>query len=394
MELRRTLGKKLAWPINALLFNMMRLFPFRSKHLWLFGANGGKLYEGNSRYLFEYINQHHTNIRAVWMSKKNDVVEQVRNLGYEAHCCGSIEGKSLQKMAGVCFYTHSLNDFGRFPLLGGSTIVALWHGVGFKKVYNATYSGKLLWLKKIVDRVYTRTQRSMTIVTSEYTRYQFALEFNLSKKDIYICGQPRNDVLKIGASRTKILQSIGVNPDKTVIFYMPTYRKRLLGKNAMSKIVEELYASQELNNTLDTINGVLVVKPHPMTEVIDLPNRENFRIINYKDVVSNQHLLCVCDMLVSDYSSVCVDFALLQRPIVFYLPDQEAFLTNSEPVFEEFFEIAALNQCKTPSELAQKLMAPSMKAVDKINELYEAPEIRNTCYSENVYQAVRKKVGL
>lgn len=395
MELKRTLNKKLVWPINALLFNLMRLYPRRNKNLWVFGANGGKLYDGNSRYLFEYVNHHHNKkVRAIWLSGKNDVVNQVRELGYEAYRSESGKGKSLQMKAGVCFYTHSLNDFGRYPLLGGSTIVALWHGVGFKKVYDATYTGVALWMKKMIDYVYARTYRSMTIVTSEYTRYQFALEFNLAYKDIYICGQPRNDVLKKKVSRTKILQSIGIDPDKKVIFYMPTYRMPSLGKNAMKKIIEELYSSEELNRALNDMNGILVVKPHPMSGIIELPCRDNFMMLHYKEVMSNQHLLCACDMLISDYSSVSVDFALLQRPIVFYLPDEASFLAKSEPVFEEFFEISALSRCQTPSELAEQIKTPTMAAVNKINELFEAPEIRDTCYSENVYQAVCKKVGL
>ena len=395
MELKRTLGKKLAWPINAILFNLMRLCPLRDKNLWVFGANGGKLYDGNSRYLFEYINQHHNKVvRAIWLSNKNEIVELVRSLGYEAYCNGSSKGKYLQMRAGVCFYTHSLNDFGHYPLLGGSTIVALWHGVGFKKVYNATYTGISLELKKMIDYLYARTRRSMTIVTSEYTRYQFALEFNLSYKNIYICGQPRNDILKKEVSRVEILQSIGINPDKKVFFYMPTYRMPSLGKDAMKKIVEELYLSEELNRTLNDMNGILVVKPHPMSEIIELPYRNNFMILHYKEVASNQHLLCACDMLISDYSSVSVDFALLQRPIIFYLPDEASFLAKSEPVFEEFFEISALSRCQTPSELAEQIKNSSMAAVNKMNELFESPEIRNTCYSENVYHAVCKKVGL
>ena len=47
--------KKYLWPINAFLFNMCRLYPFRDKRLWIFGALGGKKYDDNSRFLYEYI---------------------------------------------------------------------------------------------------------------------------------------------------------------------------------------------------------------------------------------------------------------------------------------------------------------------------------------------------
>ena len=57
---------------------------------------------------------------------------------------------------------------------------------------------------------------------------------------------------------------------------------------------------------------------------------------------------------------------------------------------DDFWDICNLNRAITPSELAYKILHPSMAAVDRTNEIFEDPSIKGTCYSENVYNAICK----
>lgn len=175
---------------------------------------------------------------------------------------------------------------------------------------------------------------------------------------------------------------------------MPTYRMPTLGPKAMETIIMDLYNSKELNDALDKTNSVFLAKLHPLTPHIDITNKENFRILDYAKVESNQELMGVCDMLVTDYSSCFVDYALQERPIIFYNPDDEEFLTKSEKMEEDFFEIREMNKALTPSDLAEKILNPSMAVVNRTNEIFEDPSIKGTCYCENVYNAIAKKIGL
>lgn len=50
--------------------------------------------------------------------------------------------------------------------------------------------------------------------------------------------------------------------------------------------------------------------------------------------------MAIADMLVTDYSSCFVDYALLNRPIVFYTPDETDFLKQSESMEQEYFDYA------------------------------------------------------
>ena len=331
--------RKLYYPINVIIFFLCRLWLFRSRKIWIFGALEGKKYDENSRYLFEYLQKRNVSgLRLIWLTKHQSVVDELRGKGYEAYTNSSLMGKFYQLRAGVAFYTHGLIDFGVVPMVGGAEIVALWHGVGFKKIYNAAFSGLTLLKRKCFDFFFCWTYRTMTMTTSAYSGMMSIQAFKHKKREIYYTGQPRNDIFRT-VNRTEILQKLNINPNKKVIIYMPTYRKPTLGEDAMEKIVRDLYENEQLNDLLNRENFVFLCKLHPATPFIDLKERDNFKILDYKVVDDNQALLGSCDMLVTDYSSCFVDFALLNRPFILYFPDDERFLSMSESMMEEFFEL-------------------------------------------------------
>lgn len=382
------------WPLGFIIFNICRLVPCRDKKLWVYGAWAGDKYDDNSKYFFEYVNAFHRNsVRSVWITNSPKTVETIRNKGYECYLSNSRQGLWLQIRAGVACYTNGLHDFGITPLLGGAEIVALWHGMGFKKIYNGKYRGYKLLLKKFLDRLFSWTYRNITPVTSKYAKKWVEEMFTLDKNKIFITGQPRNDAFK-HVNRTDFFTKNGIATAKKLVLYMPTYRKPNLGSNAMQNIVKELYESKELSTYLDKTNSVFVAKLHPLTPHMDIENRDDFIILDNINTESTQELLGVADLLVTDYSSCFIDFALLERPIVFYVPDEEIFLTQSEKVEEEFFEIEKICMASTPSELSEKLLSAEKEVAKITNSIFEDNSIKGTCYSENVYNVVAKEIGI
>ena len=384
--------KKLAIFVNIVLFNLCRLIPFRDKRLWVFGALEGKKYDDNSKYMFEYmLREHGEEYRCVWLTNSCETVKMLSDSGFEVFPNCSWKGKWLQMKAGVAYYTHGLMDFGLFPLVGGAEIVALWHGMGFKQIYNGKYNGAKLKLKRFLDHLFSWTYRTITPVTSAYAANWAQRMFTLNPQHIYITGQPRNDAFRSN-DRNVVLESMGIDTAKKVIIFMPTYRQAAMGDDAIYKIVRDLYDSQALKSTLEKCNCLFLVKPHPLSPQIELPARDDFQVLSYYDVSDNQLLMSACDMLVTDYSSCYVDYAILHRPIIFYLPDEDLFYEKSEKLDEGFIKIAHANCAVSAEELAQCIMNPSMAAVDAINDLFEDESIRGTCYSENVFNIVQQKI--
>lgn len=386
--------KKALWA-NIFLFRWDKLVQKRNVKHWVFGGREGCQFDDNSRYLFEWVNKNHPEIKSAWLCKDEDLAGKIRKLGYTAYTFKSEEGVNISKEAGVSIYSNGLVDFGFYPRVGGSLIVSLWHGVPFKKIYNDTYSGWRLTAKLILDKFFSWTHRDLTITTSEYVNGQFSSIFGLNKNAAkVICGQPRNDVLFSGLRKEVVLARTSIPIDKQLILFMPTYRKPAMGADAMTNIVNNLYNSKALNEALAQTNSVFVAKLHPLTPHINIENRDNFVILDYGSIDNNQELLGVADMLITDYSSCMMDYALLDRPVAFYMPDHEQFMKLSEPLYDEFFELCKYDNCSTPEQLASLILNPSKAAVNAINELFEDPSIKGTCYCENVYNAIAKEVGL
>ena len=392
MKIEWTNPKKYLWPLNVLTFNFYRLLPFRDKKIWIFGAWEGRKYDDNTKALFEYVNEKYgSDIRCVWLTNEQKTVNIIKSLGYEAYTSESPVGKKMQKKAGVAIYTNGVMDFGLHPKIAGALIVSLWHGVGFKKTYNEKYHGLKLIVKKTMDIFFSWTYRNVTFGTSQYVLEQFRRTFGLKKNaHMAITGQPRNDIFKKNLRKNDILQKLKIDFSKRIILYMPTYRSNGMPHDSMNRIVQELYDNETLRNTIQKENFIFIAKLHPLCSSISVKRQEDFLILNSTDVDSVQELLAVSDILVTDYSSCIVDFALQEKPVIFYTPDHEQFVLHSEPLFDEYYEIRSKNNCSTPEELSHKLEAPSLAAVDTINKLFEAPQIKGTCYSENVYQAIIK----
>ncbi len=387
--------RKWSWLLNVFVYNLKRLvFRNRDSHIWVFGAKDGLIYDDNCRHFFEYINESHRDIKAVWLCANESVASRVREKNYLAYTFDSKEGVCYAQKAGVAVYSHGLSDFGLFPNVAGAYIVSLWHGVGFKRIYNASYTGVKRRLKKCMDFFFSWTWRDLTTVTSEYVREQFAEIFGVSTKQIVITGQPRNDIFKKVFIKNEVFRKLNIDFSKNVILFMPTYRGGNMGKGAIFDIVYDLYNSEILKKSLDESNSIFVVKLHPLTPHIDIDNRNNFVILDYNDVDDNQALLAVSDMLVTDYSSCCVDFALLNRPVLFYMPDYEHFIEQAEDLYDVFENLYRDNNSKTPEELSQQIINHKLDAVEVINGIYEDESIKGTCYSENVYNAIVKAIGL
>ena len=384
--------KKLLIPVNTVFFNLSRLIPCRNKHLWIFGALEGKKYDDNSKYMFEYVVREHPEIRCVWLTNDKNTLSRLKENGQESYLNSSIKGKCLQMKAGVAFYTHGLFDFGLIPLIGGAEIVALWHGMGFKKIYNGKYHGTKLKLKKILDHFFSWTYRTITPVTSQYAVDWAKRMFTLNPKRIYITGQPRNDVFR-QTDRNKTLIDLGIDPTKKIAVYMPTYRQDSMGAEAMELIVTDLYNNERFAKRLKDNNWMLIVKLHPLTPAINLPQREDFRLLGYGEVEDNQLLMGVCDALITDYSSCYVDYALLHKPIIFYMPDKKQFYEKSEQLDQEFEEISSICHFEKPEDLLLPPPPEGLAAADAINQYFEDESIRGTYYSENVFNVVSKIIG-
>jgi CDP-glycerol:poly(glycerophosphate) glycerophosphotransferase len=131
---------------------------------------------------------------------------------------------------------------------------------------------------------------------------------------VLLTGVPKLDCLVTGElDRDALLRKHGLDPRKPTILYAPT-GSRFNSMETMGKeVIEEIRRA-------GTWNLLIKLHDHPKNTEIDWPRElapfesDRIRLVREPDVVPFLH---AADLLLTDASSVSVEYTLLDRPIVF-----------------------------------------------------------------------------
>lgn len=318
----------------------------RSEKIYVFGSWLGEKYADNTRALFECA-QKRKNIRAIWISKNKDVVEEVRNLGYEAYHYASLKGIAVQLRAKYVFVTNGISDVNH-AFLGRAIFINVWHGVPLKKIgYDDKYERNWDSIpRKIRDCIVNvALGREYVVATSETIANIYESAFRRPKKQILCLGQPRNDVFFKPREKQYF-------KGKKVILYAPTHRKE--GKESMK--LSKLFQLDKWNAFCEEHDYYLIIKKH-FYHKEEQENLEQYpRILDVTgQTFDTQLLLMETNILITDYSSIYIDYMLLERPILFYAYDYEEYLREDRQMYFDYERVTPGAIATTDGELMQEL---------------------------------------
>jgi len=318
----------------------------KDKNLWVFGAWFGERYADNSKYLFEYVNKYHPEIRAVWLTNSEDTLRLIENKGYEVYKTYSLKGIYYALRAKVGIVSTGLRDINIYAT-GNIKVVQLWHGIPLKKIM---FDDKITFKKPSIlerflffffpflkkDIYYTD---AILIATSEEVKNKISSAFRVPEDRVKITGYPRNDSFFLPPDERisfvkKILDL--KSKGKKIFIYMPTHRKE--GKINLKEIL--LSEISYLNQELEKLNAILFVKLHyyHAREMENLINDYSNLILVKDELIEHDiyNILKLTDALITDYSSVFFDYLLLDRPIVFFPFDLEGYLLKDREFYYEY----------------------------------------------------------
>jgi len=150
-------------------------------------------------------------------------------------------------------------------------------------------------------------------------------------------GLPRNDFLT--AARPKsvdIVARLRGDADH-LIFFLPTYRNSARGLKTQDGTETNTILglseadAQQWHKWLKANRCKLIVKPHPMSINAGkaFSDDEHWAMIDeqalFREGLGLYELLAQADLLVTDVSSVYVDFLVTERPQILYFPDMEKY---------------------------------------------------------------------
>lgn len=267
---------------------------------------------------------------------------------------------SFQEKKELCKYLAKskyilVDDFIPFmypiPLRKETKFIQVWHAMGAFKTVGFSRLGKVGGPS---PRSLTHRNYTDTIVSSESIRENYAEAFKMDISHVHAIGIPRTDVFFDDAYKIKIRnQFYSVYPKlkgKKIVLFAPTFRGNGI-KTAyydfswlsFDKIEEELKEEY-----------VFLIKMHPFIKDKALIREENEFYIDLSDEREINDLLFVADVLVTDYSSVIFEAALLNLKTVFFVPDMEEYVSTRD-FYYRFEDYVFGNIAKTDDELVEAI---------------------------------------
>lgn len=162
------------------------------------------------------------------------------------------------------------------------------------------------------------------ISPSSFTTEVFQSAFAINKERLIETGYPRNDILSNYSEDDvmKIKSRLNLPKDKKIILYAPTWRDNSYNlKGYTFKLEVDFKKWQQVLQD----EYIVLFKPHYLiVNDFDLESVKNFvYFIDPQSDISSLYL--IADVLITDYSSVFFDYAILKRPIYFYMYDLDSY---------------------------------------------------------------------
>ena len=219
-------------------------------------------------------------------------------------------------------------SFGKYPIKPSRNqmVVNLWHGMPLKKIGNLEEG-----LERVDYNFFTKL-----VSSSDFFTPIMKAAFNAKDEQMLLVGNIRNDEL------------FEEKKDKNII-WMPTYRNSKNYHDSQDAIIFSLddIEFDRMNNLLADYEYHLYIKLHPLEES-HFKFKNNYSNIHMlsEETISQDYgtlykFLGTTSALITDYSSVFLDYYLLNRPVAFTINDYEEYKENRGFVFDDVKSLMA-----------------------------------------------------
>ena len=302
--------------------SLLRILPIKKDKI-VFCNFSGRGYGDNPKYIAEEIHKRNLNIDMVWLCADKETIfpPYIRIVkmwslqhNYELATAGAIVS-NVRIDLGV-------------EKRKKQTYLQTWHGTPLKKlafdieVPEGTTFYRSGMNEEMMHETYAQDVKKYNymISPSAFTTKIFQSAFRINRERLIETGYPRNDFLTNYTEEDvlNIKKKLGIPLDKKVLLYAPTWRDNsYITKGYTFKLEVHFDKWQKILGD----EYVIVFKPHYLiVNDFDIDQYQGFvYFVEANEDISNLYI--IADALVTDYSSVFFDYAILKRPIYFYMYD-------------------------------------------------------------------------
>ncbi|MEB4615405.1 bifunctional glycosyltransferase/CDP-glycerol:glycerophosphate glycerophosphotransferase [Leucobacter sp. M11] len=302
-----------------IIYPLLRKRPLDDK-LALFESHLGLSAYDSPRAVFESMKAQHPGFQYVWVSQGSHQVENdlpnsvtVVRRGSYGYLRALSRAKYLVDNQSFPFY---------FVKREKQRYLQTWHGIPFKRMGHdeIRFGGS-----QAAERLNQHTKKwDILNVPSPYFEDVFVPAFNY-EGELLRYGSPRNDeLLSIAGASKASRRKLDIPEGTKVVLYAPTFRENLRNRTQSASLTFDIEKwLQELGEDI-----VLLVRSHYLNR-FRLEERFKGFCIDVSDYGNINELYAAADLLITDYSSVMFDYALLKKPILIYAPDYDQYAGSS-----------------------------------------------------------------
>ena len=329
----KDLGPAIVWGLNRIgkvfgnIFSfIIRCFTRVHKGRMMCWAYTFKQYSCNPRYLTEHLLENNTEFEIFWVFRGNvdtsGVDKRIKCVRYK-----SLQYYILVNTAEF-FITNARTDPYRiyWHKRKGQKYVMLWHGgVALKRIekdaeaqLSYSYLKKAKIDSKVCDLMVSGCRFQTSLLKEKFWYDGEILERGIPRNDVFF------DKARHPEMKERICHKYGISPDSRIVLYAPTFRRN---KSIEPYRIDWSRVVPELRKIYDTEKISVLLRLHPnligKADASSLINDESvIDVTRYHDM---QELLCVSDLLITDYSSSMFDITMLKKPCMLYATDIEKY---------------------------------------------------------------------
>ncbi len=359
--------KIMAYDLMALFFYLSYIFPVNSQKILLIMTHD-ESDEGNVGSAANYFKEKNANLIFKRVTKENYNFKKNKNL-FKNLFYMFIGVPYHMATSGIILMDNVFLPFSAVKLKKNTRLVQLWHGTGAIKKFGL--DSEEGWVRDLAIKVNANT--SHFIVASKWMREVYKTAFGATD-GVFVIGCPRTDLFfnedLLSEKRAEFFNNFPDLSSKKIILYAPTFRDDESAENINIHLDIE-----ELMSKLDD-NYVLCLRLHPhVANKVDLDkicSRGPYgdRVFDFSHYGQLNTLLICSDILITDYSSIIYEYALLEKQMIFYSYDLDKFEKSGRGFYGNYESMVPGPVVFKTQEIVDEINNPTEYGLDEFLAKY------------------------